>query len=58
MDFVKQLEDLKNKMMTKLDELPKEKREQIKANVDIIGEFNKGIKKINKAKNDFINSTK
>jgi len=58
MDFIKQLEDLKKQMMTKLDELPKEKREQIKANADIIGEFNKSIKKINKAKNDFINSVK
>jgi len=58
MDFVKQLEDLKKQMITKLDELPQEKKDAIKSEVDIIAEFNKSIKRINKAKNDFITSIK
>jgi len=58
MDFVKQLEDMKRQITEKLNELPIGQRNKITSEAQIISEFNKSIKEINKAKNDFITSTK
>lgn len=58
MDFVKQLEKLQKDLNNKLNELPEDKRAEIMSQVDINKEFNKSIKKINKAKNDYITKSK
>lgn len=58
MDFVKQLEDMKRQITDKLNELPIEQRNKITSEAQIVSAFNNSIKEINKAKNDFITSTK
>lgn len=53
MDIVQQLEEMRKKMQSALDEIPAEMREQILKETDILTKINQGINDINSKKNEY-----